>query len=200
MLRLFTSRRIDGLWIGYIVDGVFERVAEAVLLIKTLDPRRYARVLRDVDRVLVTVLQSGFVAQYNSALGACELDERFVLAESTLPEVIAGMIVHEATHARLRRCGFVYSEDRRERIEGVCLRQEMAFLSRTPNGEARRERIERGLKSLPSLTNDAFVQRRETGEQDAFHYLGAPNWFIGGLPAIRRSLRAIARLRDRLRR
>ena len=51
------------------------------------------------------------MASFNHSLNACQLDERFVLDEKSGPELIASVIVHEATHARLMRCGIGYEED-----------------------------------------------------------------------------------------
>jgi hypothetical protein len=101
-LYMSESRRIDGLWVGSIRGDLraLDRVEEALRLIKTHDPIRYARLLRDLDRVWVTVLPTS-LGSFTSALKACELDERFVLAETSKPEKIAATIVHEATHHAL---------------------------------------------------------------------------------------------------
>ena len=58
------------------------------------------------------------------------LDERFVTNPETTIERIASVIVHEATHARMERCGIGYAEDQRARIETVCFRRELAFAVR----------------------------------------------------------------------
>ena len=82
----------------------------ALGLIKTYDRIRYDRLLRDLDRIFIRVLPSS-IASFNHSLNACQLDERFVLDEKSGPELIASVIVHEATHARLMRCGIGYEED-----------------------------------------------------------------------------------------
>jgi len=53
MLRTSASRHIDGLWIGSFdiaveVEQHLRRVEEALNLIKTYDPLRYARLIRDL--------------------------------------------------------------------------------------------------------------------------------------------------------
>ena len=63
----------------------------------------------------------------------CVIDERFVVDEGTTPEMIASVIVHEATHARLFRMGIGYEEGRRARVEQVCLRRELAFAAKLPD-------------------------------------------------------------------
>jgi hypothetical protein len=99
------TKRIDGLWIGIggAVQGdqqLLDRVEEALALITRYDRLRYDRLSRDLKRVWVHVLH-GIRGCYNEAFAACELDARFVLAETTSPELIAATIVHEATHSRL---------------------------------------------------------------------------------------------------
>src|SRR5713101_6929819 len=102
------------------------RVEEALRLIKTYDRVRYNRLIRDLERVWVTLLP-GYPACYDHSIRACELDTRYVLADTSQPEVIASTIVHEATHARLRRSGIGYEEDLRPRVEAVCYRAQIAF-------------------------------------------------------------------------
>jgi hypothetical protein len=106
-LQFSPNRRIDGLWIGVGGGGkgqdkrqdqhVLDRVEEALSLIRTYDRPRYDRLSRDLKRIWVRVLIYG-LGTYNEALAACELDARFVLDETTSPELIAATIVHEATH------------------------------------------------------------------------------------------------------
>jgi hypothetical protein len=109
ILSLSRSRCVDGLWIGSSGQKHSElalgRVEEALGLVKTYDRVRYNRLIRDLERVLVTVL-SGSAGSYNSSIGACQLDERFVLA-GTSPAVIASAIVHEAAHARFNDAALV---------------------------------------------------------------------------------------------
>src|SRR5271166_6719419 len=98
--RLAYSKSIDGLWVGCIPKHKKEalpRVEAALGLIKTHDPVRYGHLIRDLEHVWVTLVPGGR-AQYIHALRLCEIDERFVLAETTGPESIASTIVHEATH------------------------------------------------------------------------------------------------------
>jgi hypothetical protein len=77
---------------------------------------------------------------------ACVLDERYVLSETTTLEQIALTIIHEATHARLERCGIDYDEKLRQRIEAVCLRREFAFVAKLPNGAKLRDELARTLE------------------------------------------------------
>ena len=78
---------------------------------------------------------------------------------SSRPELIASVIVHEATHARLMRCGIGYEEELRARVEKVCLRRELAFAAKLPNGEQIRAQTDPELGYLPPSywTNEAFA-------------------------------------------
>ena len=100
LLRLSDNRRVDGLWIGFggekQPEPALGRVEEALRLIKIYDRVRYDRLIRDLERVWVRPLP-GAVGAFSYSLGACLLDQRFVLAETSLPEMIAATIVHEAT-------------------------------------------------------------------------------------------------------
>ena len=96
-LKWSTNRRIDGLWIGTSSSQpncLLDRVEAALSLIKRCDRPRYDRLIRDLERVWVRVVPHG-LGTYNEALAACELDERFVLADTTSPDLIAATIVHE---------------------------------------------------------------------------------------------------------
>ena len=180
---LFTpGRRIDGLWIGAMKDKGWpdlDRVEEALRLIKTHDRIRYNRLVRDLERVWVRLLPAS-AASFNPALKACQIDERFVRAETTSPELIASTIVHEGTHARLMRCGIGYEEEIRPRVEAVCVRREMAFAAKLPNGVPEREQAADALAALPPdyLTNSAFSDRDRKGRAEALRYLGFSDWHI----------------------
>jgi hypothetical protein len=143
MLRASVGTQIDGLWVGCFVKALSAsalcRVGKALLLIKRHDPMRYRRLLSDLDRIWINLLP-GPLGQYREELNLCELDERYVLAKETTPELIASVIVHEATHARLRRCGIGYDEPIQSRVEAVCFRRELAFANQLPNGFSVRER------------------------------------------------------------
>jgi hypothetical protein len=165
MLWLSAARRsIDGLWVGTYSDenaeAALQRVAEALRLIQTYDRPRYNRLRRDLDRIWVREL-TGSVASFNPTLRACQLDERFVLTEATDATILAATIVHEATHARLWNCGIGYEEEVRHRVEAICIRRELAFAGKVPDGRCARERAEAALAIPPSYFTDAAFRDRE---------------------------------------
>ena len=144
-LRLSTVRDIDGVWVGAFTnqdEPVLRRVAAALQLMKQQSPLHYSRVIRNLDRIWITTLPDAR-AQYSCRLNACELDERFVVADETTPEVIASAIVHETTHARLERYGVAYDEAKRHRIEAICLRRELNFVSGLAGCGALQEELRR---------------------------------------------------------
>jgi hypothetical protein len=179
------GRRVDGLWVGTSPGGdeaevALGRVEAALTLIKAYDRIRYDRLRRDLERVLVVVLP-GALGSYSERLRACQLDPRHVLADDSSPEIIAATIVHEATHARLQRCGIGYDEERRSRIEAVCFRREAAFAMKLPNGGPVREMAE--LQLGRCTTNDfwtdaAFRARYPDSAAEALRYLGLPRWLV----------------------
>jgi hypothetical protein len=108
--------------------------------------------------------------------------------------LIAATIVHEATHARLDRCGIGYDK-LRPRVEAVCFRRELAFAAKLPNGEQVREQAERKLVFYATedyWTNAAFAERYVNDHIEALRNLGAPDW-IGRTALILRALRLRAR-------
>jgi hypothetical protein len=178
-----TRKRIDGLWVGTIEGKsgpILERVEAALALIKAYNQTRYNRLARDLDRIWVRLIPYG-LACYNKSINACEIDTRFVLAEDSTPELIASAIVHEATHARLTRCGIGYEQELRARVEAVCFRREIAFAVRLPNGGQARERAERSLQFYSAdefWTDAASRERFLEGATAALRHLGTPEWFV----------------------
>jgi hypothetical protein len=199
-LRLSSGKQVDGLWIGTSLDRepepILRRVQDALLLIKAYDGIRYNRLLCDLDRVWVRTLP-GALGNFNRVLRACELDRRFVLAETTTSELIAATIVHEATHARLFHCGIGYDEKQRSRVERICFRRELAFAGKIPNGAHVREMVERTLplsEDEKYWTNEGFEGRHNQVHTEALRDLGAPEWLVRTLLLLRGLL---VRLRGR---
>jgi hypothetical protein len=173
-------------------------VEEALRLIKVYDRLRYDRLIRDLERMWVRILP-GALGCFNHSLHACELDRRFVLDETSLPEFIAAAIVHEATHARLMRCGIGYEEGLRARVEAICFRRELAFATKLPNREQVREQAERRL-GIPHAywTNAAFSDRYDREHTEALRDLGVPYRLVRIAFALRAARLGAIRLARRL--
>jgi hypothetical protein len=181
MLRFSRSRYLDGLWIGTWeteAEPILQRIEQALQLIKRNDHIRYDRLLRDLQRVWVLLLPSS-IAIFEYRIYTCAIDTRYCLAETTTPELLAAVIVHEATHARLWRRGIRYEEAQRPRIEEICIRREIAFAAKLPNGEAARDKAEQTLALCATgeyWTSAAFRERYIEGGVDILRYMGAPGW------------------------
>lgn len=194
MLRLSAGRSIDGLWVGTYyqenAEQAFRRVREALCLIKTYDRPKYGRLRRDLDRIWVRPLTSSGVAQFNPALRACLLDERFVLDDTRDAEFVAAAIVHEATHARLWNRGIRYDEAVRQRVEGICMRRELALARKLPDGHRVRQWAEDTLAIPASYwTDEAARDRSLQGRIEALQHLER-NWVARiGLALLKRRLR-----------
>jgi hypothetical protein len=157
------------------------RVEEALRLIKCHDMLDYSRVTRDLDRIWVDLIPNAR-AQYESSLNACVIDERYVLEETTSIAKIASSLVHEATHARLDRWGVAYIEDRRARIEAICRRRELNFLTKLPDSGNLREEVGRSLDWLATnrdyFSDTSFRERGEDGMVETLRYVKTPDWFV----------------------
>lgn len=179
------------------------RVEGALLLIKQHSPLDYARITRELERVWVRLLPHS-LGEYMHSLRACILDERYVAGPATTVEQIASTIVHEATHARLERCGIEYEEQRRARIEAICFRRELAFAARLPDSAELQEGIARCLEwyqANPEQFSDAhFQEAHAAGAVEALRYLGSPEWFVKAfslaLPIVSRA-RSLFRFQSR---
>ena len=194
IIRLSRSLNVDGVWIGIFSDKsndeIFARVGEALELIKTYDPYRYKRIIKELDRILVG-LTSGYAAVFVPKSRMCVIDPRHILSSS--PESIASSIVHEATHGTLIRRNIGYSGELRYRVEKVCMRQERAFAQKIPHGEELRRSIERELAVAPEFwANEAVSERRRAGEIAMARYAGMPNWLLLALQNFRK-LKAVGR-------
>lgn len=193
------GKQIDGLRViaDDRVSPARTAVEEALGLIKRYDPVRYSRLSHDLQRVWVTVLV-GNQGEYSHRLRTCKIDTRFVLAEASRPELIASVIVHEATHARLLRCGIGYEEALRARVERACYRQMDAFAAKLPDGEPVHTWVAQGM-ALPhdTWTNESMKAHYDEAAPEALRYLGTPEWAIRamfrGNAFLRRVLRAPGR-------
>jgi hypothetical protein len=206
-LRLASHTTIDGLWVGTFegepeASEILHRVEHALRPVAAYDPRRYARLRRDLARIWVRLLPA-VRAQYGAGLQACELDSRYVLVASVTPQEIATTIVHEATHARIQGRGIVYHESVRERSEAVCRRRELAFARRLPDGAAIVDRLEEWLAvpgSFDFWTDGAFEKRFVDGTLENLRSLGVPAWALPTLRRLRALVRSGYRMVGRLRR
>jgi hypothetical protein len=173
MIRWSEVRRIEGLEVRVFEDravasGLFDQIGTALQLIRTTDPRRYARICRDLKRVLLTLASGG---QYLPRLETCRIGIDYVTRGSSLE--VAMMIVHEATHARLWRAGFRYEAADRERIERICVRAETAFAARIPGSAV-------AIARTTQLLDSEWWTREEHQRRSyvELRTLGCPQWLV----------------------
>jgi hypothetical protein len=191
MLRLSTSRYIDGLWVGAFgspTEPKLRRIEDALCLIKDHSALHYYRVTKNLERIWVNLLPDAS-ARYEESLNACVFDERFVLDPTTSVDRLAATIVHEATHARLDRCGVSYEIEFRTRIEAICVRRELAFARTLPSSTEFQAELMRTLEwcaTNPEYFSDQnFHERDFDGRLKALDYLGMPRWLVRALVTLR---------------
>lgn len=185
-MRRSDSVVADGLWIGALDDAghrSLDRVRNAVRLIAECDPVRYRRLLRDIDSIWVRLLP-GNAAQYEHDRRRIVLSRRHIADKED--EVIATYIVHEATHARLNRFG--YEEGVRGRIERCCIRRELAFARKLPDGQYLVDWFTPLLATPDVEYSDASVEARQRQEVMEL---------AGNSRVLRAFFRAVLWLRDR---
>jgi hypothetical protein len=174
-IRVCYKREVHGILVAYLKDEEIDKVTKALNLIHDFDPIRHERLLKDLKLVWVRVL-SGSNGQFSPTNLTCELEERFVLNGTTTPQRLASTIVHEATHARLHQWGIGYQENIRARVEKACIRRELAFSKRLPDGKDIAQRASSKLDHLPDLSDAAKAERAVQGRREAMRYLGGPTW------------------------
>jgi hypothetical protein len=189
LLARSIGRHVDGIWIGsWRPTEHVTRVERALLLVKQYSPLHYARIIGSLERIWIFVLSHGH-AEHNPALKACVIDDRLIARPETSIEDIASIIVHEATHARLDRCGIAYTEALRGRIEAVCFRRELDFAARLPDSAELQERLSNTLDWYQDnqgyFSDTQFLQRHSDGEVETFRHAGVPDWLIRATPTLR---------------
>lgn len=189
LLARSCGRQVHGIWIGsWRPPDNSTRIEQALRLVEQHSPLHYARILGNLERIWIFLLSHGR-AKYNEALGACVIDERLMADPQTTTEELASIIVHEATHAKLDRCGIEYEEGLRARIEAVCLRRELDFVARLPDSLALQERLVNMLDwyrdNHDYFSNARRQERDADGDMETLRYAGVPEWLIRATPTLR---------------
>ena len=165
------ERRDDAdIVLAYVTDRTREligRIDEAMALIRKVDARRAERMQRDLSCILI--LRSGG-PEFLSPISACLLSEQLVLSSTVTG--LALMIVHEAAHARLWRRGLRYQHSVRDRVERICIREELAFAQRLPEAEVVVPWVKQKLESIRHLSDKSLSLRR----QKDLDGLALPKW------------------------
>jgi hypothetical protein len=164
---------------------LLDKAEDALKLIRQYDPVRYALILRDVERIWISIRLSGG-GEFSPISRICHLDKRYIEKAST--QAIASLIVHEATHGYPCLLKMGYSEELRYRIERICIRQELVFARRLPDNKSLCENLERSLKRDASFwSNSEYAKRRPGQELAALKAAGIPGWLITSTVKLRES-------------
>jgi HEXXH motif-containing protein len=160
MRALSQRRELHGVEVWAMADTaddgpLFDRVAEALRLIRESDPLRFARVRRYLRRIIVLDNEA---ALHIPDIGACALGKNAVLSVSS--SRLAASIVHEATHARLRAAGVLVEPRTLEREEVLCVQEAVSFLEKVPGGAGEAERMRALLASELESGRPWFLARR----------------------------------------
>lgn len=142
-----------------------EKVSRALSLIEALQLSVYRRMGTDVDRILVDRIRGPMyyppgrvVWLHGPGLHNAEV------------EAVAGMLVHEATHARIATNRIRYSRDVRARHELACVKAEVRFAMRI----GRTDLAERAVAKLDEpWWSDEDLKKRALAEFDRLG-LGGP--------------------------
>ena len=129
-------RRVHGILTSCSDDDVdcdvfFEKIQQALDLIGRYDKRRLERMKRNVKAIALGLPAYNY---YASSVAAVLLSAEWFPTASA--KNIAGVLVHEATHARLDQAGHRTYAENRERHEKICIAEQLAFARRLPNSEA----------------------------------------------------------------
>lgn len=133
-LRITTWRRVHGVLVGALpYRGVreelsVERIEDALKVLEAVAPWRVRRLARDVRRLLAFPTgRHQADGTYIHLYRLCLLNPPYIGRADVGPLEVAQLIVHEATHARIRGRGIRMSRKNRQRIEAVCRRAEHHF-------------------------------------------------------------------------
>ena len=153
----------------------FQKLEEALSLIREYSPVRFTQLSGDVEKILVAGDPS-FHGQYIRELNLIELYDDYVISSETTVEELASTLVHEAQHARQFRLGIGYDETERDRVERMCFLSERNFGRRIPSGSKVIEKAEAWLNisSGHHFSNEA----RKEAKFEALEKLGCPAWLI----------------------
>jgi hypothetical protein len=148
-------------------DLTLERLAQALRLLQDVDRRRYERFRKNIKRIIL-VKAGG--PEFASELNACVLRSGYLREGS--PRAVATTLVHEAAHARLVRAGIGYGLSVRDRVELICVREQIAFAEKLGDEgilDHLRQKLQR-----PWWTPAQLRERRV----EAWERLGVPRWML----------------------
>lgn len=119
----------------------FDALSTALKLLEESDPRRWRRLRRQVNRI-VLIPPRGNLGEYWPSVNVIALSTQDIAQFSRIGAAMT--LVHESVHALIRRKG-LYSDQIKGRIERLCVKEEIAFGRRIAGAEGLCEAAERRL-------------------------------------------------------
>lgn len=153
------------------VDSSFHKLEAALATIARHDPPRYAQLKRNVPRIWIGPIPNYARGQWIDELRLCMLRDSFVADDEVSASYVAALLVHEATHARMRRRGIPFDEKIRPRVERACIKSQLAFARTHPSGAPLIPIFEENLRRADSWWSDG---RLRSVQLRALKRLGAP--------------------------
>jgi hypothetical protein len=122
-------------------------------------------------------------------LRLCVLGADYVRSADSTTAEIASTIVHEATHARLRRFSYDGNEPLRYRLEGLCTRAQLDFLARVPGEHSIVSHLEERFAQPAAFWSDEEIRsRRMDATRALLHRVPEPLAALARWIAARRGL------------
>ena len=159
-------------------DAVLRRLDEALGLIATYQPWRFAHLVRDIDRIWIVryPCRGAFFPDTRT----CMTELTFLARTDITAAPVASSILHEGMHARVHAMGVSPVDRDMAHEERICRRAELAFGQALPP-ELGQPVIERALASLdladaevaPVIDWAEAQRRQEAVDADARGRLGS---------------------------
>jgi hypothetical protein len=183
------TRQIHGLRVAVtsrdpqLLDLIWTKVEEALLLLQRQHPRGYRTVMRQVRRVIVgfSPINPG---RWHHRLRLCFVSIEWYAQPRTSAADLASTLLHEATHGRLENLGYRYTPRYRVRLEAICTRAEMELAAALPDAATRQAALAERLEQMSVLYSDVSISQWKL---QALRKLGAPVWLLRALERRHRS-------------
>jgi hypothetical protein len=180
MLRFGRRFSLDGILVVILLQDrertelLMAKAKAALKLLQNHTPKYYARVQTFIPNILFFGAHA-YTAVYTSDLKLCDISRDYALAEKTTAAALAITLVHEATHGYLASKGVAYQEQRRGRIERICVQAEIAVAHRLPgSGDVLSEATSRLSYGAEFWNDEAFFER----DLEELKSFGGPRWLV----------------------
>ncbi len=154
---------------------IFAECEAGLRLLAKFDGRQFRHMQRNISQIGVSPTVSSY---YEPALRGIFLSPRVV--DAGWPGLLAATLIHESTHARLRRLSWSSYNRDRMRHERVCFRAQSDLLAKLPADVKLQEMVEAQFRSVDWSEAD----HQEIAELVRQH--GFPSWFERTLASLRR--------------